>query len=112
MAGSYGNENLMFISKCIFITTDGTSDPGVTLDKETKAISIYATADAWVNIGAGTPVAAAPSEKVNSNGSFFVPAGWGPDVPVPVGTDATPILVAAIQATAAGNVYIYQRKDG
>lgn len=111
MSGAYGNDNLMFIRNCSFITTDGTSDPGITLDVDTTAISFYATADCWVNIGAGTPVAAAPSEKADSNGSFFVPTGWGPDIPVPVGKDNAPIVVAAIQSTTSGNLYVYQRKD-
>lgn len=109
----YGNDNLMFIRDCQFITTDGTSDPGVTLDKDTTSIMLYATADAWINIGKGTPVAAVPSEKTASNGSFFIPTLGNRFivVAVPVGTDANPVKVAAIQATGAGNVYIYQRKE-
>lgn len=110
MSGTYGNMNLMFIDSSSFITTDGTSDT-FTLDPDTKAISLYAVADAWVKVSVGTPVAAATTEKVKSNGSFFVPAGWGPDIPVPAGSDKNPMVVAAIQSTAAGNLYIYQRKD-
>jgi hypothetical protein len=107
--GSYGNDNLMFISRTSFITHDGTSDAGLTLDKETKAISIYATTDCWVEVGEA-PVAVPATEKVWSD-SVFVPAGWGPDIPVPAGSDSKPMKVAVIQASASGNCYIYQRRD-
>lgn len=109
MSGTYGNENLMFIRNCSFITVDGTSD-SITLDRNTKAVSLYAIADCWVEVGKG-PVAVAPTEKAQSGGSFFVPAGWGPDIPVPAGTDSQPIKVAAIQDSAGGNLYIYERQD-
>jgi hypothetical protein len=109
MSGAYGNENLMFIRNCSFITVDGTSQT-ITLNKDTKAVSLYAIADCWVEIGK-VPVAAVPAELAQSNGTFFVPAGWGPDIPVPAGTDVGPIKLAAIQATAGGNLYVYERQD-
>lgn len=108
--GTFGNDNLMHISRCSFITTDGTSDPGLTLHKDTKAISVYATAAAWVLVGPGTPVAVPATEKVWSD-SLFIPATGWIDVPVPAGTDLKPMKVAAIQNSGAGNVYIYERKD-
>lgn len=107
--GSYGNDNLMFIRKSSFITSDGTSDPGLTLDPDTKALSIYASAACWIQVAA-VPVAVPATEKVWSD-SIFVPAGWGPDIPVPAGSDKVPMKVAVIQDSAAGNIYIYQRKD-
>ena len=108
--GSYGNDNLMFVSRCSFITTDGTSDAGLTLHKDTKAVTFYSTADAWVLIAA-VPVAVPATEKVWSD-STFLPAGVMVDYPVPAGTDLKPMKVAAIQDSAAGNVYVYERKDG
>jgi hypothetical protein len=108
---AYGNDNLMFVRGCQFIVTDGTSDPGITLDKNTTALTLYATQDTWVNIGVGTPVAVAPAEKAASNGSFFVPASGMFSMAVPVGSDAYPLVLAAIAGATGGNLYIYQRSD-
>jgi hypothetical protein len=107
----HGNDNLMYIRGCSFITADGTSDPGITLDPDTLAVSLYSLTDVWVNIGVGTPVAAAPSEKAASNGSFFVPSGIPFDVGISEGTDEKPQVLAAIQDSAGGNLYVYQRKE-
>jgi len=107
--GSYGNDNLMFVSRCSFITTDGTSDAGLTLSKDTKAVTFYALADAWAQVAA-VPVAAATTEKVWGD-SIFLPAGVMVDYPVPAGTDAVPMKVALIQDSASANCYVYERKD-
>jgi hypothetical protein len=108
--GTYGNDNLMFSGPCSFIVADGTSDAGLTLDKDCKAITVYALTDCWVAVGQD-PTAVAATEKVWSDSSF-VPTNGLFDIPVPAGSDSQPIKVAVIQDSAGGNVYIYQRKDG
>lgn len=106
--GRYGNENLAGVVACQYITTGAASD-STTLQSNIQGITLYSTEDAWVNIGTGTVTAAAPSGEKVSGESFFLPSQVFVDVPVPSTTDEKPCVVAAIQDSASGNVYLYSR---
>jgi hypothetical protein len=108
MSGVYGNPNLAYVQGCQYLTFDGTSDLTAALLPVTQAVTLYATADCWVQI-APAPVAAAPGGEKTRVHSFFLPANTFVDVAVPYSDEAHPQIVAAIQATAGGNLYIYER---
>lgn len=111
MSGINANPNLLYIRRHQFLTMDGTSDT-VTLSADTKIVTLYATAAAWVAFGAD-PTAAAVNEKtVGAGGSFYVPATTFMDVALPVsGTPAAPVKIAAIQGGSGGNLHVYERSE-
>lgn len=106
--GRYGNENLALITSCQYITFDGTSDSS-TLQSNVQALTLFATEPCWVKIGKGAQTAAAPGAEKTVSDSFYVPADAFLDVAVPSSTDENPCVIAAIQDSAGGNLYIYSR---
>ena len=110
-AGAYGNPNLMFIRPVQYTTFDGTSDQSAALAPDTQAITLFATQDCWVLVGTN-PTAAPPGGENVKVDSVFIPAAAFMDMAVPAGTDAIPQLVAVIQDSTTGNLYIYERKPG
>jgi len=108
--GVYGNENLLFIRKCQYVTCGAASDQSATFDANTEAVTLYADADCWCRIGTN-PTAAAPGAEKTEVEAFFIPASAFLDVALPRATDSAPLRLAAIQDSAGGNVYIYERKS-
>lgn len=84
------------------ITTGAVSARNATaLPSTTKVVSIYATQDAFIELGNSTVVA--------TTSSFFLPRGVLLNVCINDGDDVAFTHIAAIQDTAAGSVYISER---
>lgn len=106
---AYGNQNLLFVQQSSYITTGATSDL-MTLHKDTNGVELYATKACWINIGQ-VPVAAAAGAEKTAISSFYLPDAGRLRIAVPVGTDAAPMKIAAIQATEAGDLHILELRD-
>jgi hypothetical protein len=112
MSGIYGNDNLAFVGGGQYLTVDGTSD-NITLPVNVDAVDLYSTTDVWVLIGdpGETPVAAAPGAEKTSVRSFFLPSGVEKSgVPVPRGSAASLVKIAAIQSSAGGTLHATYRR--
>jgi hypothetical protein len=106
--GAYGNHNLLFVKRCQYLAVTSAADEGLALARDTEAVTLYCTEDAWVVFGTD-PTAAGPGAEKTKTDSFFLPATTVKDVPVPLGTDSAPIKVSAIRNTADGTLYIEER---
>lgn len=110
MAGSYGNDNLMFIAKCQFVTFNGTSDASAALDSDTMAVTLFASSACWAAIDTA-PVAAIPSGEKVKGVSIYVPQNQFIDVAVPYGRENAPLKVGVVDDGTGGNLFIYERKQ-
>lgn len=109
MSAPYGNGNFPFSNYHQYLTYDG-NKASVALDKTTQQVSLIASTDCWVLVGAPgvEPVAVKSSaEKVKST-SFRLHAATTVTIAVPIGTDKNPVKIAAIKDATTGSLDIYE----
>lgn len=106
---AYGNDNVVSYDRCQYLTVDGTSD-SVTLSGNAKAITVRATVAVWVKVGRGTQTAVKPSGEKTAGETFYLPANTDRVLRVS-GNDESPCIVAAIQDTTGGALYVTEHYD-
>lgn len=89
-----------------FAVAVGSARTGADFDPTTTVITIYSTTACWIALGNASVTAAAPATAHDNADVHFIPAGIYVDLKI--NGSATPRL-AAIRATADGNIYIWQR---
>ncbi len=96
MSGYSGNPNLFFVGTTQKIAVSGTSAQSAAIVGE--AVSLYASGDCWVAVGAN------PTAAATAGANVFIPAGMFIDLPWRSGEK-----LAAIQDSAAGSLHVYPR---
>lgn len=105
---AYGNPNVAGYDRVQYLTVDDSSD-SVTLSPKCRAFSVFATSAMWVKHGRGAQTAAAPgAEKTAVDNLLFVPSGVYISAVKIGGDDTNAPVVAAIQSTAGGTLYVYE----
>ena len=104
---SQGNPNVVRYNACQYLTVDGTSD-SVTLNAKCRAITVYSTAACWLLTGNGTVTAVKPGAEKTTGATIFIPGATFVSGIEVGGNDTTPPVVAAIQDSAGGSLYVYE----